>query len=96
MKNKVFNTVFTLLFLTASAGLCEQSRSAVMQNAFVKFAFAMCGVILSAIIIFFGLKLYKKFFMKRNSSNFIKDEVLRTPKTTEEAIKFFINRNKLN
>ncbi len=96
MKNKIFNTIFALLFLTANAGLCEQTRSAVMQNAPVKFALSMGGVILSAIIIFFGLKLYKKFFMEGKNPDIIKDEILKTPKNTEDAIKFFINKNRLN
>ena len=95
LKNKIFNIIFALLFLTANAGLCEQTRSAVMQNTFVKFGLAMGGVILSAIIIFFGLKLYKKFFMNGKNSNIIKNEILKTPKTAEEAIKFFINKNRL-
>lgn len=96
MKNKIVNTIFTLIFLTANAGLCEQTRSAVMQNAIFKFALAMGGVVLSSLVIFLGLKIYKKLFVDKTSPNIIKDEILRTPKTTEEAIRFFINKNRLN
>ena len=95
MKNKFFNTIITLLFLTANAGLCEQTRNAVMQNTFVKFGLAMGGVILSAIIIFFGLKLYKKFFKQKCKFRSPQEEILKTPKNTDDAIKFFINKNKL-
>ncbi len=96
MKNKIFNTIFTLLFLTANAGLCEQTRTAVIQTPLIKFALAMGGVILSSIVIFAGLKIYKKMFVDKKNHDIIKDEILKTPKTTEEAIKFFINKNKLN
>lgn len=95
MKNKFFNTIITLLFLTANAGLCEQTRTAVMQNPMFKFALSMGGVLLSCIVIFAGLKLYKKFFYNRIKTNSLQDEILKTPRTTGEAIKFFINKNKL-
>ena len=94
MKNKIFNTFLTFIFLTANAGLCEQSRNAVMQGAFVKFGLAMGGVLLSSIIIFAGLSIYNKFFVKQLTQH--SDEVLKTPRTSEEAIKFFINKNRLN
>lgn len=95
MKNKVFNTVFTLLFLTANAGLCEQTRSAVMQTGVIKFALAMGGVVLSSLIIFLGLLIYNKIFIKHHISGSPVEDILKTPKTTEEAIKFFIHKNKI-
>ena len=56
----------------------------------------MGGVALSSIIIFAGLTVYNKFFVKQQRPHSPEEEILKTPKTTEEAIKFFINRNKLN
>ena len=67
-----------------------------MPNPLIKFALAMCGVILSSIVILVGLKIYKKIFVDKRNTNIIKDEILKTPRTTEEAINFFINKNKLN
>lgn len=96
MKNKILNTFFTFIFLTANAGLCEQPRNAVMHNAIIKFGLAMGGVALSSIIIFVGLTIYNKFFVSLTKSHSIEEEILKTPKTTEDAIKFFINKNKLN
>ena len=96
MKNKIINTIFTFIFLTANAGLCEQTRSAVMHNAIIKFGLAMGGVALSSIIIFVGLTIYNKFFFFFARPNSLEEEILKTPKTTEDAIKFFINKNKLN
>ena len=95
MKNKIFNTFLTFIFLTANAGLCEQTRSAVMHTAAIKFGLAMGGVALSSIIIFAGLTVYNKFFVKQQRPHSPEEEILKTPKTTEEAIKFFINKNKL-
>ena len=96
MKNKILNTFFTFIFLTANAGLCEQTRSAVMHNAIIKFGLAMGGVALSSIIIFVGLTIYNKFFVSQNRPHSIEEEILKTPKTSDDAIKFFINKNKLN
>lgn len=95
MKNKICNTFFTFIFLTANAGLCEQTRSAVMHTAVIKFGLVMGGVILSSIIIFAGLAVYKKLFAKQQRPHSPEEEILKTPRTTEEAIKFFINKNKL-
>lgn len=55
----------------------------------------MGGVALSSIIIFTGLTVYNKFFVKQQRPHSLEEEILKTPKTTEEAIKFFINKNKL-
>ena len=96
LKNKIINTIFTFIFLTANAGLCEQTRSAVMHNAIIKFGLAMGGVALSSIIIFVGLTIYNKFFVSQIRPHSLEEEILKTPKTTEDAIKFFINKNKLN
>ena len=96
LKNKILNTFFTFIFLTANAGLCEQTRSAVMHNAIIKFGLAMGGVALSSIIIFVSLTIYNKFFVSQNRPHSIEEEILKTPKTTDDAIKFFINKNKLN
>ncbi len=82
------------MILTANAGLCEQARNAVMHNAIVKFGLAMGGVALSSIIIFVGLSVYNK-IIKKSSNHAFENNILKTPKSTDEAIKFFINKNKL-
>ncbi len=95
LKNRFFQTFLTLIFLTANAGLCEQTRNAVMPSPIAKFAFAMGGVVLSALIIFLGLSVYKKFFGITKNWNVSDTNILKTPKTTQEAIQFFIHKNKL-
>ena len=54
----------------------------------------MGGVVLSSVIIYIGLTLYNKFFVQVRRHS-IEDEILRTPKSTEEAVRFFIQKNKL-
>ncbi len=95
MKNKVFHTLLTFILLTANAGLCEQTRRAVLHYVTGKFAFAMGGVLLSALIIFLALSIYKKFSSINQSFNKPETEILKTPKSTEEAIQLFIHKNKL-
>ena len=66
------------------------------QETILKFIIAMAGVMLSSIIIFLGLTIYNKFFV--NKSMFADnnaDDALNTPKTVEEAVTFYIKRNKL-
>ena len=56
----------------------------------------MAGVMLSSFVIFAGLWIYNKFFVDKSLfPNNDKDDVLNTPKTVEEAVTFFIKRNKL-
>ncbi len=95
MKNKFFHTLLTLILITANAGLCEQTRSAVFYSPMGKFAFAMGGVLLSALIIFLGLSIYKRLSGMNTNFNASETEILKTPKSTEEAIQFFIHKNKL-
>lgn len=81
--------------MTANAGMCEQTRNAVMNTAASKFLLAMGGVVLSSIIIFVGLTVYNKFFVNVNKHS-VEEEILKTPKNIDEAVKFFIQRNRLN
>ncbi len=83
------------MILTANAGLCEQTRSAGMSMAITKFVLAMGGVLLSSVIIYVGLTVYNKFFVKSRSHS-LEEEILKTPKTVDDAVRFFIHKNKLS
>ena len=66
------------------------------KDTILKFVIAMAGVLLSSIIIFLGLTIYNKFFVNKNMfADNNSDDVLNTPKTVEEAVTFYIKRNKL-
>lgn len=93
MKNKVF-ILFTILFLTANAGYCA-ARNAPMNDIIVKFILVMAGVVISSIIIFIGLTIYNKIISEKNSSLPYDEDVFKSPKSTNEAIQFFINKNRL-
>ncbi len=93
MKNKIFSLVITLI-LTANAGFCTQTRTVAIHDIMIKFIIAMFGVMLASIVIWAGLAIYNKILTGRNPvSN--DDEILKTPKTIDDAVKFFINKNRL-
>lgn len=94
LKNKFLITIFTLI-LTANTGFCEEARAAVVHDIFIKFVLAMGGVIVSSIIIFLGLHIYNKMFYGQNRNLTYEEEILKTPKTKEEAIRFFIRKNRV-
>lgn len=66
------------------------------KETILKFVIAMAGVLISSVLIFLGLTIYNKFFV--NKSMFAdnnSDDALNTPKTVDEAVNFYIKRNKL-
>ncbi len=101
-----------IVFIAAQSGICtpetaqtavpaaaeaiEQTTKAVNNDVIIKFAIAMFGVVLSAVVLFFGLWIYNRFFVDKGlfPSN-DPDDVLNTPKTINEAVIGFIKRNKL-
>lgn len=66
-----------------------------IHNTIIKFAFAMGGVILSSVLIFAGLTVYNKIFVKNPHYANSEDDVLKTPKTVDDAIVFFLKKNRL-
>ncbi len=67
-----------------------------LQSAILKFLYAMAGVVVSSLLIFGGLTLYNKIFVKNPRYHTPEDDILKTPKTVDDAIVFFIKKNKLN
>jgi len=93
LKNKL---LLITLFLTTNAGFCETTaRNAVVHSALIKFGLAMGGVALSSFVIFAGLTIYNKIFVKQDKFQRLDEDLTKTPKTTEEAIKLFIRKNRL-
>ena len=91
MKNKIFLTILTILF-AENAGY---SMPASAHSVIVKFSLAMGGVLISTLVIFLGLTIYNKIREKYLSELTTEEEVLKTPKTRDDAIKFFIRKNKI-
>lgn len=81
------------IFITANAGFCLPLH---VKNTIIKFSYAMGGVILSSLLIFLGLSIYNKFRSNAlNEKTSVDEEILKTPKTKDDAIKFFIRKNRL-
>ena len=55
----------------------------------------MGGVALSSLIIFIGLTIYNKFFVHSRLDGNSEDDVLKTPRSIDEALTFFIKKNKI-
>jgi len=64
------------------------------KYAIFKFLMAMGCVLLSALVIFMVLKIYKKFALKNNLNieNFDYDKTLESPKDFKEAINMFLEK----
>ena len=88
--NKLIITIITIL-CTAQAGFCVPHA---MRDVITKFSLAMGGVLLSSLLIFLGLSIYNRF--RSNDVELTpEEEVLRTPKTIDQAVKFYIRKNRL-
>lgn len=81
----------------STADTVSQTAPAVnnMHNTIIKFVFAMGGVVLSSVLIFAGLTVYNKIFVKNPHYASSEDDVLKTPKTVDDAIIFFLKKNRL-
>lgn len=98
------------IILSSNTGLCVEDlaqhvpaaadipskASGGVQLTMSKFIVTMAGVLISSIVIWAGLAVYNKYFVKNFSSDSVPDtDNFHTPKTVEEAVTFFIKRNKL-
>lgn len=95
MKKSFLKNIFTVcavIIITAPAAFC--APVSIKQTA-IKFLFAMGGVALSSFIIFAGLTIYNKFFVGNNYNLTEKDDSLTTPDNIDDAVTFFIKKNKL-
>lgn len=81
--------------IPAAADIPSKQPSGISITA-AKFIVTMMGVVISSIVIWAGLSIYNKIISGHGFSK-VKDgdDVLNTPKTIEDAVTFFIKRNKL-
>ena len=86
-------TVFSagVILFTALPAIC--SPAVPLKQTAMKFILAMGGVALSSLIIFTGLSVYNKFFADKKDKD--EDDSLTTPDSINDAIVFFIRKNKL-
>lgn len=67
-----------------------------LHKTIIRFLYAMGAVVLSSVLLYVGLSVYNKFFVNAKYSHLPEDEILKTPKTANDAIDFFIKKNKIN
>lgn len=92
MKNRIFLT-FLILFCCSNA---VYSVPLAVKSAVVKFSFAMLGVVISSVAIWLGLLIYNKIRDNLSESSVqVEDEGLKTPKNKDNAINFYIRKNRL-
>ena len=96
-----------IIIIAAQNGFCAEDLANQIPNlqkqtadnkhdTIVKFLIAMGGVMLSSFVIYLGLTIYNKFFVDKSLfPDNGPDDILNTPKTVDEAVTFFIKRNKL-
>lgn len=82
-----------VILITAAPAYCAQAVS-IKQTA-IKFLLTMGGVALSSLIIFVGLSIYNKLFVEKSEVKFSKEDSLSTPSNIDDAVTFFIKKNKL-
>lgn len=86
---------FIYIFIILLAALPAYSAEHIsIKQTVLKFLYAMGGVAVSSVAIFAGLSLYNKYFAGRKA-NFNREDSLSTPQTSEDAVTFFIKKNKL-
>ena len=78
--------------MTANAGY---TMPAAAKGVLIKFSVAMTGVVVSTLLIYVGLTVYNKIRSKFCDNISPEEEVLKHPKTKDEAIKFYIRKNKI-
>ena len=93
MKNKFVFSLSMALSVVFTAAMPSYAAPTINQVA-LKFLYVMGGVVLSSVIIFAGLTIYNRFFVKQNYAKSC-DDTLKTPDNTGDAVSFFIKKNKL-
>ena len=89
------NKLAVLLTISIIALAAYSAEQISLQQTVYKFLYAMCGVVIYSIAIYWGLILYSRYVPKKVPFKFDKENSLSTPQTTDEAITFFIKKNKL-
>ena len=78
--------------MNAGAAYCAP---AALKTTAIKFGLAMFGVLISSLVIFFGLTIYNRLRHNVISARTDETEILTTPRTKEQAIDFYIQKNRL-
>ena len=92
---KIASLITTFLIFSETEGYAAVSRKMFTSHpTLIKFFGSMCGVFLSALVIWGSLKLYQKLAAKSSSKldNVDYSKTLESPKDFKEAITLFLNK----
>ncbi|MCI1274443.1 MAG: hypothetical protein LKG27_08465 [Clostridiaceae bacterium] len=98
MKKKVsliYYTLISMLFAGITNPAFAAAAPLTLRKTIIKFALSMGVVIVSAIVLYCILLIYKRIQNGKAAKMPQKRPTFETPQTTEEAVDFFINKNKL-
>lgn len=95
MKNKSYINLISLVAVILITALPAYCAPITVDETIKKFLYAMGGVVASSVIIFAGLTIYNKFFVKEKHFNLENDKNFSNPTNTDDAIVSFIKRNRL-
>ena len=101
MKNKTIKSIILSAFIAVLQILfCNtvyavENTQSELNIMMIKFGKVMLGVLIASIIIYIILYVWN-LLLKRNKEKYvITDLSLKTPQNTDDAVLFFINKNKL-
>lgn len=93
-KSYLKNLIISAAVILITAPAVFSAEVSIKQTA-MKFLFVMGGVALSSFVIFAGLTVYNKLFVEKSFKNSDKEDSLSTPDNIDDAVTFFIKKNKL-
>lgn len=91
--HRILSTIATFVTVCSIECFAATTQNVMKGNSLlIKFFISMLGVLLSALAIWLGLKLYKKFILEKNSKldNIDYDTTLESPNDFKEAINLFL------
>lgn len=96
MYNKLLNFICVLSLSAQAVFADEPVNQAVKSSEINKIIYALLGVIIFSLLIYFGLSLYNKFFVPKylKDAN-LKEDSLSSPTDFPDAVRKFIVRNRL-
>lgn len=91
---KILSTIVTFLIFCAQESYAASGHNIKLPYPIIKFLSSMLGVLISVLIIWMSLKLYKKFIVKGNSKldNIDYSKTLESPKDFKEAVNLFLDK----
>lgn len=101
MKNKTIKTLLlsaiavVLQVLHCNAAFAVENNQTELTVMMVKFGKVMLGVLIASVVIYVILYIWNAVLKHSKEKHITTDLSLKTPQNTDDAVLFFINKNKL-